>query len=142
MLRHALSLVLAVGSVYGCDCREPSVEAKRDDSDIVFRGTIIAFRESPVRTDKGPTVRYTGRIAVFRVVRIWKGEVSQTLEMPEAMETTACTGFWTSLKMGEDLLIYASRIGSEYYTAICGYYKGAKSAKDLKKLGPGKDPSL
>src|SRR6185295_14606909 len=138
MLRRAVFAMLLVGSAYGCECSEPSVQAKRDDSDIVFRGTVTTFRESPPRTDKGPTVRYTGRIPVFNVVRIWKGEVGRTLEMPEALETTACTGFWTSLKEGEDLLVYARRIGSEYYTAICGFYKAGKS-KDLKKLGPGKE---
>lgn len=118
------------------------MQAKRDSSDIVFRGTIIAFRESPARTDKALGVRYTGRIVVFHVTRVWKGEVGQTLDMPEALETTARTGFGPSLKTGEDLLIYASRIGPEYYTSICGFHKGAKGAKDLKKLGPGKDPTL
>lgn len=140
MLRCALFAVVLVGSAYGCECREPSVQAKRDSSDIIFRGTVIAFRESPARTDKGPTVRYTGRVAVFRVVRIWKGQVGQMLEMPEALETTACTGFSASLRTGEDLLVYARRIGSDYYTAICGFHKGAKSAKDFKRLGPGKGP--
>jgi|SRR5579863_3064934 len=139
MLRRALLAGLLAGSAYACECREPSVQAKRDGSDIVFRGTVIAFRESPIRADKGPMARYTGRIAIFRVVRVWKGEVSQTLEMPEALETTACIGFGNPLKTGEDLLVYASRIGSDYYTAICGLYKGAKS-KDLKKLGRGKEP--
>ena len=118
------------------------MQAKRDSSDIVFRGRITGFRESPPRTDRVPAVRYTGRIVVFHVVRIWKGEIGRALEMPEALETTACTGFWPSLKTGEDLLIYASRIGSEYYTSICGFHKAAKKAKDLKKLGPGKDPTL
>jgi len=141
MLQRAVFAMLLVGSAYGCECSEPSVQAKRHDSDIVFRGTVTAFRESTPSTDKGPPVRYTGRIAVFSVVRIWKGEVSRTFEMPEALETTACIGFWAFLKTGEDLLVYATRIGSEYYTAICGFYKAGKS-KDLKKLGPGKEPSF
>ena len=65
------------------------------------------------------------------------------IEMPGIEETAACIGFWPSiLKIGEDLLVYASRFGgSEYLTSICGNHKPAKDAqKDFRGLGPGKHP--
>jgi hypothetical protein len=91
-------------------------------------------------------VRDTQKLAVFRVSRVWKGEVGETFEMPAVEETSACTGFWPKyLKVGSDLLVYARRFGSQYYTSICGSHKLArdannKDAKDFEVLGPGEVP--
>jgi hypothetical protein len=83
----------------------------------------------------------TKKIAVFRVNRVWKGDVGETIEMPAVKEASTCTGFWPLyLKVGSDLLVYAKRQGSEYYTAVCGLHKPAKDAKDLEELGPGEEP--
>lgn len=61
--------------------------------------------------------------------------------MPAVEETSACIGFWPDyLKVGIDLIVYAKKSGSEYYTSICGNHKVAKNAKDLEKLGPGEEP--
>jgi hypothetical protein len=143
MLRCALLVILPAGIVCGCTCREPSVPDKRDASDVVFRGTVIAFRESAtVRTDGPFSVHDTGKIAVFRVALVWKGRVGQTFEMPVVEETSECTGFTPSHpRIGDDLIIYAKRIGSEYYTAICGYHGSVKGSKELRKLGRGRDPA-
>ena len=81
-------------------------------------------------------------MVVFKVTRVWKGDVGQEFEMPAIEETSACIGFWPSfLKVGEDLLVYASRFGgSEYKTAICGDQKLAKDAdNDFKTLGPARN---
>lgn len=52
-----------------------------------------------------------------------------------------CIGFWPQyLKVGSDLIVYAKKQDSEYYTSICGFHKPAKDAKDLEELGPGEDP--
>jgi hypothetical protein len=112
---------------------------------LVFRGTIIELRDSkPVVGFSPGWIQDTKKIAVFRVIRVWKGEVGQTFEMPAIEETSACIGFWPSvLKVGSDLLVYASgnSTTSGYFTSICGFHKLARDAlKDLKKLGPGKDP--
>jgi hypothetical protein len=62
--------------------------------------------------------------------------------MPAVEETATCNGFWPPyLKVGLDLLVYARRIGSAYYTGICGSHMLAKSsANDLEELGPGLVP--
>jgi hypothetical protein len=112
---------------------------------VIFRGTIIALHDSPV-DHSSPQFRDTKKIAVFRVSRVWKGEVGETFEMPAVEETSMCTGFWPPfLKVGSDLIVYATKRGPEYYTGICGQHKLAKDAKDndakdLRELGPGEEP--
>jgi hypothetical protein len=135
-------VVLSVGTVFGCDCIEPSVQAKKDHAKVIFRGTIIELRDSKVAAGiTAGLVKDTKKIAVFRVTRVWKGDVGETFEMPAIEETSACIGFWpTYLKVGSDLLVYAWRVGSEYITGICGSHKLAKNAKDYEALGGGADP--
>jgi hypothetical protein len=137
-------LLLALGLCHACDCTEPSVEARRDRAELIFRGTIVELRDSFKSADIAPGfARDTRKTVVFRVSRVWKGQVGQTFEMPGIEETSACIGFWPDfLKVGEDLLVYASRYGgSGYRTSICGNHKRAKDAKkDFKTLGPGKEP--
>ena len=138
--KWCLAFVLSVPFAYACGCIEGSVRAKKDYSDVIFRGTIIELRDSTI-DHSSPLFEDTKKIAVFRVSRVWKGDVGETFEMPAVKETSACTGFWPSyLKVGSDLLVYAKRQGSDYYTAICGLHKPAKDAKDLEELGPGEDP--
>ena len=137
-------MLLAVVCCYACDCTEPTVQAKRDHAELIFRGTIVELRDSsgPDRISPG-LARDTKKTAVFKVTRVWKGQVGQTFEMPGIEETSGCIGFWPSfLKVGEDLLVYASRFGgSDHLTSICGGHKPAKDAeKDFKVLGPGKEP--
>jgi len=63
--------------------------------------------------------------------------------MPALEETSACVGFWPPfLKVGNDLLVYASRIQghSEYFTNICTRTALAADAKDFDELGPGEEP--
>jgi hypothetical protein len=147
LLKLCFGIILAVGIAYSCDCTEPSVQHKRDHADVIFRGTIIELRDGKAATDlPSRLVRDTKKVAVFRVSRVWKGDVGETFEMPAVVETSACTGFWPPyLKVGADLLVYAYRSESEYYTAICGSHKLArnvsgKAAKDFKELGPGEAP--
>jgi hypothetical protein len=144
-LRSSLILALSFAKVYACGCREPTVPFKRDHSEVIFRGTIIALRDA----EKAASIpagwgRDTKKIVVFSVSRVWKGEVGQTFEMPAVEETSMCLGFWQPiLTVGSDLLVYASHSGgSEYYTSICGFHKPALGAKDFKKLGPGKYPQI
>ncbi len=143
-----LAVVLGGSAAYGCDCTEPSVKVKRDHSDIVFRGTIMELRASKaaVPLSELGLGNDTSEIAVFRVGRIWKGDVGETFEMPAFVETSACMGFWPDfLHVGSELIVYATRRGSVYYTQICGFHKPVRDdkgrvVKDVAELGPGKPP--
>jgi hypothetical protein len=147
MFLRTFILALSVGTAYGCSCSEPSPQFKIEHSELIFRGRITALRD----TTKVPSLearslaRDTGKMVVFRVSRIWKGDLGQTFEMPALEETSVCWGFWPDfLKVGNDLLVYASHAvpgGAEYITAICGFHKLAENAKDLKILGPGRPPT-
>lgn len=140
-MRLPALLLLASGLCYACDGDEESVQVKRHYADIIFRGTIVELRDA---SKPAPLFGYdTKKTVVFRVSRVWKGQVGQTFEMPGVTETSDCTGFSPELlKVGEDLLVYASRLAtSEYLTSICGNHKPAKYAEqDFKALGRGKEP--
>lgn len=140
-MRTAALLLLASGLCHACSCSEQSVQVKRDRAQIIFRGTIVELREfSKLARLFGHD---TKRTVVFRVSRVWKGQVGQTFEMPAVEERAACIGFTSHLlKVGEDLLVYALRFGGpEYATSICGNHKRATDAEqDFKTLGPGQEP--
>jgi hypothetical protein len=148
MFRQILFAIgVSIGVAQACDCGVRPVKEKLRYADIVFRGTLTELRES-----KAPIPSYiltynlakdTGKVAVFRVSRVWKGKVGQVFEMPALAETAACVGFSPdSIKIGVDLLIYANGSAKEgYTTSICGQHMPADEAtEDLRKLGSGRPP--
>jgi hypothetical protein len=133
--------------VYACDCSDPSLQEISARADVIFRGTIVALRPSTGTQGFGDTFD-TGKIAVFHVVRVWKGKLGPTFEMPAVEETSACWGFWPSLlKVGNDLLVFAFRIPNEttgtflFETTICSRTAPAKGNRDLEELGAGSEPA-
>src|SRR5690349_15135535 len=66
-----------------CDDIAVSAKEAKHLSEVVFQGTIEGFRGSG-----------TDRTVIFRVSRVWKGQIGPTLEMP-AIETDGgiCTAF-------------------------------------------------
>ena len=136
VLRLLAALAVSAAMALACDCEAPPVKDKLALSDVVFRGTIVALR------DAKPGDSYQGKIAVFRVMRVWKGSVTSVFQMPAFLETSACIGFWPSfVYVGSELLVYASRLGGEYMTSICGDHLQVKDADaDLRVLGAGSPP--
>ena len=135
LLKFVLSLCASF-PIYAwqCDCVDIAAAQAKQGAQIVFQGVVTAFRDSP-----------TGhRVAVFRVSRVWKGHVAATFEMPAVQGD--CIGFYPGLlKIGNELLVFADRLGSDvpvlhaYYPQKCGT-KLIKDAKDIKDLGPGQKP--
>ena len=116
----------------GCDCVGLSVNEAKKAAEVVFRGTIIDVSAGKV---------------IFRVDRVWKGNVRPTLDMPEFIEGAACLGFHERmLKVGSDLLVYATRLhrssnDEDYFTSICTRTNFSSDAgDDLSRLGKGKSP--
>lgn len=147
LLRLSFALALSVNLCYACDCADASVSAARADADIIFRGTITGFHADKKRTgldDLGHNSQNTKGMVVFRVTRVWKGDVTPSFEMPAVEETAVCWGFWPPLlKVGNELLVYAVRDTRthEYYTNICNRTTLAKfRSKDFDELGPGQEP--
>jgi hypothetical protein len=137
-------LLFALRICLACGCYDPGVKAKLDHADVVFRARIVELRSSapPAGITRG-FADDTGASVVFRVLRVWKGDVKEKFTMPAIEETSACIGFWPSLmKVDNDLLVYARRLGGEeYITNVCGGHKLARDAvKDIFQLGPGRLP--
>jgi hypothetical protein len=134
LLRLAIVFCACACLARPCDCAGTlTVNEAKKLAAVVFRGTITALRNS----DSGE------RSVVFRVTRVWKGNVSEIFEMPAFEETTACLGFRPSfLSIGNELLVYASPEGSPpaYFTRGCTRTALAKNSKDFEKLGRGKTP--
>ena len=121
-----------LASAMQCD----SVSSGREDkhgAEIVFRGTVIAFRESA----KGD------RTVVFRVSRVFNGVTKETFEMLAIESGAACFGFYPGmLKVGNELLVYASRFGSPGPADLsvkCAT-KLFSEAKNIRTLGRGRKP--
>ena len=139
--RSCALVAVSVGIGCACQCVEPSVQFKKDRSDVVFRGTVLELRDSDGAGFSLAGVRKTKRIVLFHVIRVWKGEIGHTFEMVDVGQTDACMGFWPAhLTIGSDLLVYASRRDSDYVTGTCGLHKPGKDAKDYEALGPGEEP--
>jgi hypothetical protein len=94
-------------------------------------------------------VRESGKVIVFQIVRVWKGELGPTFEMPAWEEGGACTGFRaSSLKVGTELLVYANRwpksddppfssFPDTFATSICMRTAPIERTKDVDELGQG-----
>ena len=146
MLRAALLWLSAAASACACDCATLPLNQARTLADVIFRGVIVRLRPAA----GPPSVSYgedTGKIAVFRVSRVWKGELGATFEMPVILETSACWGFAPDLpKPGNDLLVFAYRRPGEregtflFLTSICTRTALARNNRDLDALGAGYAP--
>jgi hypothetical protein len=138
-------LMMSAVAAGACSCSAPPVQEVFSRADVVFRGTIVALRPS-TKTIEFPGVRDTGKIAVFNVSRIWKGDIGATFEMPAHEELAACWGFWPKyLEVGNDLLVYVFRVPGEtesggtymFETSICARTAPARANEDLGTLGAG-----
>jgi hypothetical protein len=142
--RFFVALAFQAAAAYACSCIDITVDMAKSHAEVVFSGTITALRDSEKGSGFAPEfVRDSKKIVVFRVSRVWKGEVGQTFEMPALEETSACIGFWPSiLTVGNDLLVYASRFSGRgpYFTTICNRTALSKDSKDFDQLGPGEEP--
>jgi len=74
-----LGALFSVGA-FGCDCRPSGVRESMERHEIVFRGTIVGFRQADKPSEMGSLVHDTGRIVIFHVDRVWKGDIGKTLK--------------------------------------------------------------
>jgi len=141
-----------------CTCTIKSAQDAKKESDVVFRGTIIALRESAEPSPIPVGDQDPKKFVVFHVTRVWKGDIGPTFEMPAVEQVTACLGFLPGLlKVGNELLVYAGRLRSYtvpagdfartaipehpiYFTTPCMRTALAKDTKDFEELGPGEEP--
>jgi hypothetical protein len=134
-VRFALLLLTSISLFAQCDDVPISVKQAKKGSEVVFQGTIVGFKGSDV-----------DRTVVFRVSRVWKGQVGLTFEML-AIETggTLCNAFWNGvLVLGNELVVYAwrDRFFDGKYVPLRQKSVPVSSSKDINQLGPGHKPKL
>jgi hypothetical protein len=134
VVRFLIALFASRCLMAQCDDIEVSAKQAKRFSELVFQGTI--------ETLKGAG---SDRTVVFRVSRVWKGQVGQTFEMP-AVETDGglCTAFWRGLLVvGNELVVYASRVPAwdrNEYLPYRAKTTLVSNARDLSQLGRGHKP--
>ncbi len=135
-MRLVFALLMSMHLFAQCDDVAISTKETKRGSDVVFQGVVEGFRDAG-----------KDRIVIFRVSRVWKGQVGRTFEMP-AIETTGglCTAFWEGqLGLGNELVVFASRNryrsreGIEYLPLRQKSVLVRKST-DLSALGRGHKP--
>jgi hypothetical protein len=79
-------------------------------------------------------------MAVFQVTRVWKGSVTAEFEML-AEQGDSCIAFPRGLlRLGNEVLVYAHRLGGPDYLPVPCNTTLVQNAKDIEKLGPGRKP--
>ena len=134
MVRFAFFLFASTSLFAQCDDIEVSARQAKHFSDVVFQGTVEGFGGSGA-----------DRTVIFRVSRVWKGQVSRTFEMP-AIQTDGglCTAFWYGLlALRNELVVYASRypwMPRREYLPLRSKTTLVGRATDLSQLGRGHKP--
>jgi hypothetical protein len=95
--RFALSFCLAATADLACDCIVLSAKEATRYSEVVFRGTIVGFRDSGAGY----------KMVVFQVNRVRKGQAPKTFEVAN-LGVESCDGFFP-VKVGYDLLACGDR---------------------------------
>src|SRR5262249_61322363 len=84
-----LTYVGSAAPAFACDCSNPPLQWVKAHADVIFRGTLVALPPATGPQGFGDTFD-TGKIAAFRVSRVWKGSIVPTFEMPALLETSTC----------------------------------------------------
>ena len=136
ILRLATLLCFAAGVGFACDCIKARAREAKRWSEVVFRGTVVAFRDSD-----NPHI--IGRMVIFRVNRVWKGPVTKEFETV-GWVGDSCEAYYPGvLKIGSELLVFAHRFPPyrEYFPVACNTEPVRDAAKDIQELGPGNQPN-
>ena len=135
LVRLAFVLFASTRLFAQCDDIEVSTKEAKHFSEVVFQGSVESFKGSGI-----------DRTVLFRVSRVWKGQVGPTFEMP-ALETDGgmCTAFWKGLlAVGNELMVYASRpylaAGIKDLLPIRSKTTLVSRARDISALGRGHKP--
>ena len=117
----------------GCTCQiygDGSPRAFRHYAKIVFAGEVVEVKQTIESERENGASQYAVR---FRVERYWKGPVPA-----EAVVHTDLHGCGPDFKVGTRYLVYA--MGKTLETACTRTRILADADRDLRELGPGKDP--
>jgi hypothetical protein len=135
LCRLASLLLLAPGFGSACDCIKASARDAKRGAEAVFRGTVVAFRDSG-------NPHLTFRMVVFRVNRVWKGPVRDEIETV-AWVGDSCEAYAPGvLQTGSELLEYAHRVppDPEFFPIGCSTQLVRNATQDIQEPGRGRKP--
>lgn len=141
VVMHKIVLIIAASAVIGllqvqdaraCTCvPNPPPATALAESDAVFAGRIIELSRG---TDPIAPI-----IAKFEVSRVWKGPVTEIVEVRTPRDSAACG---LSFAPGTEWLVYADRVEGSLTASLCSRStQMAYAAEDLAALGPGTPPN-
>jgi hypothetical protein len=89
-----------------CSCLHPTAKEASGNANVVFRGKLV---------------KHKGGFAVFRISEQWKGNLGADVEFEWRDGSHGdCSGFWPKcLKVGNELLVFATGADGIYRTSIC-----------------------
>lgn len=133
ILAFAGALGVAAGAD-ACTCSEMSVDAAKQQADVVFAGTVSAVEIVDSEDDWEPRI-----VVKFDVARVWKGAVGARFVMHTNYEASSCSGFFREmLARPGPLLVYAyGRSAAQWKARADG---GAVGAGSFTKRGPATKP--
>ena len=127
----AVLLPLALSEpAHACSCLEssPPLEAL-EGSTAVFLGLVVDVRD--YRIEKGVKISTSHPFYEFRVERIWKGPVAETVFVASSFGTCSFR-----FDVGRRYVVYAYGDPSDLRTSLCGRTaRVANAAEDLRVLG-------
>jgi hypothetical protein len=134
LMRLIIVLCASIQLAAACDCIRLPVKDARRGAEIVFQGTIVAMHESDQHFP----------VATFKVVRVWKGNLNETFEMPAIQEGMSCLGFTHKVEIGAEFLVYARKIvpsDTLYFPLPCQTDLVSRAADQIRALGRARKPA-
>lgn len=128
------AVILVPGTASACSCEEPPPPTEAlEDADAVFLGEVV---ETRVVGDE-----FDGElIARIAVEEIWKGEVTELVDVRTQPESAMCGYHFTA--GGRDLIYAQSGDADDYPTGLCTRTAPADTAQeDLAAFGEGREPA-
>ena len=132
-------------SAWACSCLPPAPPKEDlEEADAVFLGVVerneVAGPSSKADME-GATgygkwrLDYSGKVATFRVITVWKGVPAETIRVETDFHGTMC-GY--NFEVGFEYLVYAHESDGTLHTTICSRTRFRHDAgEDLQALGPG-----
>lgn len=117
-----IGLLINVSIALSCSCRPfeseypidelnlRSLTHSRHNAKAIFYGKLIEYRELK---DKAVFE------LKFKVNRVYKGEISDTINVYTARSTAACGLYYHGFRKSKDWVIYAYQKNEEYWTGLC-----------------------
>jgi hypothetical protein len=130
LTKFLLALCISVRAASACEEVELPFRQVKRNAEMIFRGTVTA------QTFSGDGVETVS----FRVSRVWKGRVFETLKIPVNAMTGCTNAFRSKVEIGSEFLIFAGKESDHEYPISPIAIPSDYADKKIQQLGPGRKP--